>query len=183
MFAKILALGLGALAVARAAPAAFSQNVMLSCSVNLDVSAPPAKSFNAIEPGEYMIFNKDFGSSPIRTYGVDRPVFAIEVGEWPGPFGFWRVDPSGGLGSNEYTMTNVRLNTGTHVNSENKIVTIPGKGDRFSIEPAGDNTFTIKVPNEDLVWTVDTEEVMAPVYLKHQDGVATRWTLVRVLKD
>ncbi|KAJ7467285.1 hypothetical protein B0H11DRAFT_1921551 [Mycena galericulata] len=78
-----------------------------------------------------------------------------------------------------------------------KIVTKYGQGNSFSVEPAGDDTFVvgsfvlshfnlliivwkIKVPNEDLVWTVDTQWVRAPVHLKPEDGIATTWRFVQL---
>ncbi|KAF7350836.1 hypothetical protein MSAN_01645500 [Mycena sanguinolenta] len=84
MFSKLLALGLGALAVARAAPAFSFQTPLLSCSVNLDASVAPVKSFEA---GEYMIYNDIFGDRPLRVSAPRQP----GLGWLRVPGRFWKV--------------------------------------------------------------------------------------------
>ncbi|KAF7350822.1 hypothetical protein MSAN_01644100 [Mycena sanguinolenta] len=56
-----------------------------------------------------------------------------------------------------------------------------GQGDSFSIEPAGDGTYTIKVPNEDKVWTVNPLKAYSAASLRPQNGgIKTRWKFERL---
>ncbi|KAJ6497345.1 hypothetical protein C8R45DRAFT_1128977 [Mycena sanguinolenta] len=172
MFSKLLALGLSALAVVRAAPA-LSFQTQLSCSVNLDAVPAPAKSFAA---GQYMIYNEAFGERPLRVFA---PGEAVWVGpEVPGDFARWSIARSGPPGSNEYTIRNIGSDTGTKV-KEGKVVSTTGEGDSFIISPAGNAEFTIQVPNQDAVWTVIPEGQASYVYLAHQNGGSdSKWRIV-----
>ncbi|KAJ6497297.1 hypothetical protein C8R45DRAFT_1093692 [Mycena sanguinolenta] len=157
MFSKILAFGLGALAIVRAAPASSIQMPVLSCSINLDTSAS-AKSFDPILPGKYLIYNEAHeGEFQLNTYTPVEPIFVMRTREFPGPYGIWEVAPSGKWGSNEYTITNTGINALQFVDLKGQVATSLkfSEGDSFSIEPAGGDTFTIKVPNEDKVWAVN----------------------------
>ncbi|KAF8190209.1 hypothetical protein K438DRAFT_1763228 [Mycena galopus ATCC 62051] len=90
MFSKILAFGLGALALVNAAPAVFSfQTPMLSCSVNvLGTSQAVVKSFDKFPgPGKYKISNKAFPDLQLRANVPLQPVTASSPGQDPGPFG------------------------------------------------------------------------------------------------
>ncbi|KAJ6497333.1 hypothetical protein C8R45DRAFT_1093729 [Mycena sanguinolenta] len=173
MFSKLVAFGLGALAVVRAAPAVSFQNSLLSCSVNLDASVAPVKSCNAIAPlaePKYRIYNEAFGNNPVFV-GLEDP----------GVYGTWWIAPSGNPGSNEYIITNAGLRTRAEVNG-GAVATTDGEGDSFTISPAGEGTFTIQVPNEDKVWTVIPAGRASAVYLRPQDGsLAAKWRLVPVL--
>ncbi|KAF7350812.1 hypothetical protein MSAN_01642800 [Mycena sanguinolenta] len=179
MFSKVLAFGLGTLAIARAAPAFSFQTPMLSCNVNLATlpdadgsSRPlvlPSRSMDSSR--EHTIFITkllDMTSFVATTTG--NTIVVSRTREFPGPFGMWKVETSGDPAANEYTLTNIGLNAGTYATSQ-----AHGKGDSFAIEPAGEGLFVIKVPNEDKVWTVDPQAVRSPVYLKGEDGVATAW--------
>jgi len=174
MFSKLLALGLGALAVVRAAPALSFQTQLLSCSVNLDAVPAPATSFAA---GQYMTYNEAFEQRPLRVFAPDQ---AVWVGpEVPGDFARWSIVPSGNPGSNEYTIRNIGSNTGTKV-KEGKVVSTAGQGDSFTISPAGDGEFTIQVPAQDAVWTTIPEGASSYVYLAHQRGGSeSKWRIVR----
>ncbi|KAJ6497348.1 hypothetical protein C8R45DRAFT_1093742 [Mycena sanguinolenta] len=179
MFSKLLAFGLGALAVVGAVPAVLSQKPLLSCSVNFETSVAPVESFAAIEPGEYMIYNEAFGKNPVRAYTPNFPAFVSL--EDPGAFGIWWVEPSGYPGSNEYTMTNTGLHTQAKVR-ETVVVSTDGQGDSFAIWPAGEGTFT--VPDEDKVWTVVPAGKRSPVYLRPQVGaLAAKWRLVPLHRE
>ncbi|KAF7364105.1 hypothetical protein MSAN_01069500 [Mycena sanguinolenta] len=103
MFSKVLAFGLGALAIVRAAPAFSFQTPMLSCSVNLDASVAPVTS-NAIEPGQYKIYNEAFGDYLLRSYGVGQPILVSYSSEDLGPYEMWNVIP---VGTNEYKIVNL----------------------------------------------------------------------------
>ncbi|KAF7357257.1 hypothetical protein MSAN_01320900 [Mycena sanguinolenta] len=178
MFSKVLAFGLGALALVRAAPAFSFQTPMLSCDINLPTTVGTAQSFDALEPGTYSIYNEAFGQNQLRSYRTGDAIYVSRTLEFPGPFGMWRVETSGNPAANEYTITNVGLNAGTSATFAGEIATQPGKGNSFAIEPAGEGLYVIKVPNEDKVWTVDTQTARSSVYLKGQDGVATAWKFV-----
>ncbi|KAF7357246.1 hypothetical protein MSAN_01319600 [Mycena sanguinolenta] len=177
MFSKVLAFGLGALALVRAAPAFSFQTPMLSCNINLPTTA---QSFDGLEPGTYTIYNEAFGQNQLRSYRTNDAIYVSRTLEFPGPFGMWKVETSGDPAANEYTITNLALNAGTYATGGNEIATRPGPGDTFAIQPAGEGLYVIKVPNEDQVWTVDTQTVRSSVYLKGQDGVATAWKFVPV---
>ncbi|KAF7346688.1 hypothetical protein MSAN_01806600 [Mycena sanguinolenta] len=179
MFSKLLAFGLGALAVVRAAPAFSFQTQQLSCSVNLDVSVAPVHSFNALEPGQYRIWNEAFTSGPLYATHPNSPVL-LSPGN-PGPTTIWSIAPSGNPGSNEYTITNTASNVGTRVTS-GLVFSTAGRGESFTISPAGEGTFTIQVPNKDEVWTVRIPgNEMLPVFLLPEEGgIESRWRFVRV---
>ncbi|KAJ6497366.1 hypothetical protein C8R45DRAFT_1211272 [Mycena sanguinolenta] len=187
MFSKLLALGLSAPAVVRAAPAPLSR---LSCSPAVststwclemfpsfatkdadDLQSAPVKSLAA---GQYMIYNEGFEQRPLRVFAPDQ---AVWVGpEVPGNFARWSIAQSG---SNEYPIRNIGSYTGTKV-KEGKVVSTTGQGDSFIISPAGDGEFTIQVPNQDAVWTVIPEGQASYVYLAHQRGGSeSKWRIVR----
>ncbi|KAF7364104.1 hypothetical protein MSAN_01069400 [Mycena sanguinolenta] len=114
MFSKVLAFGLGALALVRAAPAFSFQTPMLSCNVNLDAAVAPVTS-NAIQPGQYKIYNEAFGYAQLRSYSLNEPIFVSYTREEPGPFGMWNVIQTGSPGSNEYKIVNLGLSGVTRV--------------------------------------------------------------------
>ncbi|KAF7350854.1 hypothetical protein MSAN_01647500 [Mycena sanguinolenta] len=176
MFSKLLALGLGALAVVHAAPAFSFQTPLLSCSVNLDASIAPVKAFNAIPSGNYRIYNEAFGQRPLRVFGPDQ---AVWVGpEVPGDYAKWFIAPSGNPGSNEYIISNIGSKTGTKV-TRGMVVSTAGKGDSFTISPAGEGTYTIQIPNEDEVWTVNGGDSVSNVFLGREQGeIESRWIFV-----
>ncbi|KAJ7512987.1 hypothetical protein B0H11DRAFT_15328 [Mycena galericulata] len=180
MFSKVLALGLGALALVRAAPS--FQMPMISCRVNVQTSVAAAdNSFDVLPPGTYSISNNAFEGVQLRSYGKDEPIFVSLTREFPGPFGLWRVEQSGN--GNEYKITNVGLNAPTYISDKNLIYT-GSKSDSFSIEPAGDGLFTIRVPNQDKVWSLDGNPVRANVQLRGQDGNRDQvWRFMRVNLD
>ncbi|KAF7350733.1 hypothetical protein MSAN_01634400 [Mycena sanguinolenta] len=184
MFSKVLAFGLGALAIVRAAPAFSFQMPMLSCSPNFDTSVAAVKA-NAIEPGRYLLYNEAWGDkqpSQLRGYAVGEPVFVAYSDLEPGVFGVWDVIHSESEGSDEYRLVNLGLRAAASV-FKDQVVTSQS-GENFEIEPAGNGLFTIKVPNENLVWTVDTPNInrlKSNVYLRQQVGaLAAKWKLVRV---
>ncbi|KAF7350837.1 hypothetical protein MSAN_01645700 [Mycena sanguinolenta] len=211
MFSKVFALGLGALALVRAAPAFSFQTPMLSCSANFDTSVAAIKS-NAIEEGFYQLYNeawddKEAGDSQLRGFGYE-PIYVSYSDDNPGPFGVWHIKPSGIPDSNEYKIINHGQGRATDVSQacyrrhgmgiqadltrlkDRIVIGHDESGTNFAIEPAGDGLFTvnslvfphsnflisvpkIKVPNEDLVWTVDTPDInllRSDVYLRPQTG-------------
>ncbi|KAJ6495439.1 hypothetical protein C8R45DRAFT_1072824 [Mycena sanguinolenta] len=184
----LLAFGLSALALVRAAPAASFQAPMLSCSVELtsDIAPPSAESafgaaFGDLESGVYQITNAAFGGQ-LRAYGANQPVVVGPPLNAPSTTAMWSVVSQGG---NEYTISNFRSKAGTIVTSVGTIITVPGPGAAFAVSPAGDGTYTIQVPNEDEVWAVSDDPASAgrdtPVYLKPQNGgLETKWVFKRL---
>ncbi|KAF7350821.1 hypothetical protein MSAN_01643900 [Mycena sanguinolenta] len=179
MFSQLLAFGLGALKTPLLA---------ITYGANFDASVAPTKPFVGIEPGNYKIFNQEFGNGTLRAYSANEVISVANDRNSVGPYEIWSVSPSGECGSNEFTIANRGLGDGTY----GQVITTYGKGDSFSIEPAGDDLFTvgsyslphfyfltifgkIKVPNEDEVWSVTPEIQESPVFIKGQDGYATRW--------
>ncbi|KAF8190190.1 hypothetical protein K438DRAFT_1971067 [Mycena galopus ATCC 62051] len=135
MFSKILAFGLGALAVVNAAPAVFSfQTPMLSCSVNmLGTSQAVVKAFDKIPAaGQYKISNKNFPNNP-------------------GPYGVWDMVPVE-EGSALYTITNLGFNAPLHYSPTGLIVVGGPNGANFLIESAGGGDYVIKLGDQ--VWTI-----------------------------
>ncbi|KAF7346695.1 hypothetical protein MSAN_01807300 [Mycena sanguinolenta] len=178
MFSKLLAFGLGALAVVRAAPSLSFQTQYLSCSVNLDGSVATVKSFDALEPGKYTIWNDGLHPpGPLYAYSPDSLLMAGPASVSPT---IWSITPSGNPGSNQYTIT--ASNIGTKV-SKGMIVSTTGQSDSFTISPAGEGRFTIQVPNEDEVWSVYSAGVASAsnVFLQPEMGeIDSRWTFVAV---
>ncbi|KAJ6494289.1 hypothetical protein C8R45DRAFT_1072916 [Mycena sanguinolenta] len=177
MFSKALALGLGALALVSAAPASF-QSFQFSCSAT---SVAPVKSLD-IAPGKYGIYNVAYGAQ-LRSFNPEQPIFVTLTRDFPGDFGIWELEDGEDWGK----IANVGLRAAakaTRVAPCGAIVATRGIADRYSIEPAGDNTFTIKVPNEDLVWAVNRGLVRSDVFLKPADGTPeTRWEFRPVQRD
>ncbi|KAF7350839.1 hypothetical protein MSAN_01645900 [Mycena sanguinolenta] len=174
MFSKLLALGLGALAVVHAAPAFSFQTPLLSCSVNLDASVAPVQS---LDVRQYWIYNAAFERRPLRVFA---PHEDVSVGpEVPGEFARWLITP-GKPGSNEYTFTNVGAYADIKVEKGMLHSTTVGQGDNFVISPAGEGMFTIQVPNEDKVWTVTPGGSASNVFLRPaRGGSDSRWILER----
>ncbi|KAJ7785260.1 hypothetical protein DFH07DRAFT_787241 [Mycena maculata] len=143
----------------------------------LPQSVASAHAFDTLPSGTYNIYNAAWGSAQLRSYSTDQPIFVSLTREWPGEFGQWKVEKRDD--SNLYTITNIGLSSPVH--SSNDLV-VPGpSGDGFSIEQAGDNVFTIRVPNEDKVWTVNTNTVRSDVHLEGQVGTTAQlWRFVPV---
>ncbi|KAJ6497285.1 hypothetical protein C8R45DRAFT_124588 [Mycena sanguinolenta] len=119
MFSKVIAL-LGALALAQAAPAVTFKTPMLSlsCSANFDTSVAPVKSFAGLEPGNYKIFNEEFGNGALRAYSVNEAISVSKDRQSLGPYAMWTVSPSGEWGSHEFTIANLGLGDSTYVSNE-----------------------------------------------------------------
>ncbi|KAJ7176195.1 hypothetical protein C8R43DRAFT_555544 [Mycena crocata] len=131
-----------------------------------------------------MIFNVE-QASQVRSYGMEQPIFISRTLEFPGPFGVWRIEFSGHGSEDTYQISNMGLDVHTFVDKKGNVVS--GKkqdAQNFAIQTAGDNTFVIKMPNEDQVWTVENENVRSNVVLQPQEGRDTqRWNLQRMDVD
>ncbi|KAJ6497296.1 hypothetical protein C8R45DRAFT_1093691 [Mycena sanguinolenta] len=166
MFSKVLAFGLGALALVHAAPAVSLKTPVLSCNVNFRGIVAPVEPLPQIELGNYKIFNDELPSAQLSTFQLDEPIFVSTTFNSPGPYGLWTIVPTGESGSNQYMI--------------GFVVTSYDQPDSFSIQPAGNNTFTIKVPNEDKVWAIVPWLSKSAVFVRAQDGLATKWRFEKV---
>ncbi|WP_327092435.1 RICIN domain-containing protein [Nonomuraea sp. NBC_01738] len=144
-------------------------------------SAPAAAAF---EPGTYKITNVASHSS-VRDYNAGGDLFVSSTRENPGPFELWQVEQSG----SEFTIQNVGINMINGLDSyatarqaaEGEPVVTNRDASTWSIAPAGEGTYVIKVPNQDLLWNAEPPVVpRGDVKLRAADGSDTqRWTLVR----
>ncbi|MFC7585609.1 RICIN domain-containing protein [Nonomuraea antimicrobica] len=145
-------------------------------------SSAPAAAF---EPGTYKIINVASHSS-VRDYNAGGELFVSSTRENPGPFELWQIERSG----SGYTIQNVGINMIKMLDSyatarqtvEGEAVVTNRHPSTWSIAPAGEGTYVIKVPNEDLLWNVEPPVVpRGDVQLRHANGSDTqRWRLVRV---
>ncbi|KAJ7121100.1 kinase-like domain-containing protein [Mycena epipterygia] len=156
MVFKILAFGLAALNLARAA--SLFQTPLISCNVNLGSSklATAGNLEPAIPAGDYLIFNVATHSQ-VRSYVPNNPIFVSRTREFPGPFGTWTLKPAD---EDAFNIRNVGLGVYTFVDDDKNVISGDKKGPAsFAVQPAGGNRFVIKVPNADLVWTVDPNTI------------------------
>ncbi|KAJ6556832.1 hypothetical protein DFH09DRAFT_550685 [Mycena vulgaris] len=178
MFSKVLALGLAAFSLVHAAAL---QTPMVSCGVSFGESTRPTKfkAFARIEPGRYKIFNVAT-ETQLRNYQNGPPIFVSYTREPSGPFGEWDVQPA--RGSDEYTIINVGLQTPAIVDDDDRVISGGIRGqDTFTITPTQNSAFIVSVPNDDKVWTVDTNVVRSPVELQPQMGKDEQaWRFVRI---
>ncbi|KAF8164187.1 hypothetical protein K438DRAFT_1941965 [Mycena galopus ATCC 62051] len=169
MFSKILAFGLGALALVNAAPADFSfQTPMLSCSVNmLGTSQAAVKSFDSFPPGKYKIFNKAFPDSQIVAHPWDeevtlstpgKPVTLSPPGLDPGPVGVWRIRYL--LGEHKpYEISNIGTHEPTYCTEY--LIRTGGLISPFNILPVGGQEYMIQPTElEDSVWSLGIDETV-----------------------
>ncbi|KAF8189276.1 hypothetical protein K438DRAFT_2019141 [Mycena galopus ATCC 62051] len=149
MFSKILAFGLGALALVNAATAVFSfQTPMLSCNVNmLGTSQAAVKAFDELpedhKSGQYKIFNKAFPDLHLVARQALQPVMLSFPGE----------DPVGDrIMGGRILLRNVGINAGMEFSGYDIIAWSSG-GSAFAVERAGEE-YVIKLIHEDLVWSL-----------------------------
>ncbi|KAF8190214.1 hypothetical protein K438DRAFT_1971089 [Mycena galopus ATCC 62051] len=183
MFSKILAFGLGALALVNAAPAVFSfQTPMLSCSVNmLGTSQAAVKSFDEFPgPGRYKISNTAFPDSQLVARQMAQPVTLSSPGQGPGPIGMWDILPALDESAG-YLIINVGLRAAT--SSFRDVIVAGGTtAAPFAIEPAGGKEYVIKLPNEDKVWSLGSP--FEALHLEPQQGAAKQlWRFEAVNDD
>ncbi|KAJ6493253.1 hypothetical protein C8R45DRAFT_1212654 [Mycena sanguinolenta] len=149
MFSKVLAFGLSALALVRAAPE-------LTCSSHA-TSVGHFKSFGAVNPGLYKIYNAALGAE-LRSFALAEQLYVTLTSDWVGDYAVWDIQRHEG-NAYEFTISNVGIKhqgikNEVQATSQGALVTLPTHGDCFSIEPAGDGLFTVKVPNTDAVWSI-----------------------------
>ncbi|KAF8190211.1 hypothetical protein K438DRAFT_1971088 [Mycena galopus ATCC 62051] len=183
MFSKILAFGLGALALVNAAPAVFSfQTPMLSCSVNmLGTSQAAVKSFDEFSVARrYKISNKAFPDLQLIARQSGGPVTLPSPGEDPGSLGMWEILPVQD-GSAGFAIINVGLNAAT--SSFRDVIVAGGPTPTpFAIQRAGEKEYVIKLPNEDKVWSLGSP--FEALHLEPQQGDAKQlWRFEAVNDD
>ncbi|MEU9888542.1 hypothetical protein [Sphaerisporangium sp. NPDC051011] len=131
------------------------------------------------EPGVYRILNLESGTS-LRTYTPGRPIFVASTREHPGPFELWEITRTQG----GFTIKNVGLSgrgpasyASARQTGEGEPVIAGGEPMTWSIESAGDDTYVIKAPNEDLLWNAEPPVIpRGDVRLRGADGSETqRW--------
>jgi len=130
-----------------------------------------------IQPGVYKIINVA-SHSTARSYNPSNPVFVSSTREFPGPFELWDVKDSV---DGSYTLRNIGLNTIAAAGPSGFVVTEP-KATSFSIEPAGDGEFVIKLPDADSVWNVELPVIpRGDIRLRPANGSPTqRWTFALI---
>jgi hypothetical protein len=153
---------------------------LLLCSWAMSglATAATANSAQALasEPGTYRIFNVASHSS-LRAYNAGQVAYVSSTREYPGPFELWKIERSGST----YTIKNVGLDSyaAAPQTEEGASVVTNRAPSTWSIESAGDNTYVIKVPNEDLLWNAEPPVIpRGDVRLRGADGSETqRWRL------
>ncbi|KAF7350790.1 hypothetical protein MSAN_01640500 [Mycena sanguinolenta] len=193
MLSKLLAFGLGALAIARAVPAVSFDNHPLSYSLNLATAVAPIQSSDpGLELGLYRIYSDGFGWSQLFAHALDYPIYLDRLSPSPHQLGLWGVEKTA---DGSYLITNVGIETRTNGIGGCPAVPIKflydwvgitrlDKCEPLLIKPAGksgeDDTYTIASLHSDLVWTADTRSDVhiSHVDLQSRDSVpddASRW--------
>ncbi|KZV99215.1 hypothetical protein EXIGLDRAFT_248954 [Exidia glandulosa HHB12029] len=94
----------------------------------------------------------------LRSYSPGEPIFAAITREYPGPFASWDLVPT--EEENVFKFKNVGLNafvTVTGGGGEGDWVVAEGSEEnatKFRVQNVDEQLVEIKLPNEDLVWTV-----------------------------
>ncbi|MFC5828667.1 RICIN domain-containing protein [Nonomuraea insulae] len=170
---------------ARALTRAAVVTALVSCSWAMTGLTATAGSAQArLAEGTYRITNVA-SSSTMRTYYAGGEAFVSSTRENPGPFELWQITNSR---DGSYTIENVGINIINMLDSyaavrqtaaEEPVVTSRDATD-WSIEPAGNGTYVIKVPGQDLLWNAEAPVVpRGDVKLRAADGSdAQRWSLV-----
>ncbi|MEV8637918.1 hypothetical protein AB0395_40340 [Streptosporangium sp. NPDC051023] len=149
----------------------------LAATATADSAQAPAS-----EPGIYRIINVASGTS-LRAYIPGRPIFVASTREYPGPFELWKITRSGG----GVTIKNVGLSDvgrfGAYAVArrpeEGEPVITGHRPTIWSLESAGDDTYVIKAPYEDLLWNAEPPVIpRGEVRLRGADGSETqRWRI------
>ncbi|KAK0446003.1 uncharacterized protein EV420DRAFT_1767900 [Desarmillaria tabescens] len=98
-----------------------------------------------------VLFENEHSQSSVRSYTPDRDIYVPFVNVEGGEHEQWTLSKTQG----GYTIGNVA--TGGFIKAEDKrLVTTTSEGNAttFAISPAGGDSYVIKLPYEDLVWTV-----------------------------
>ena len=151
----------------------------------LTTAATANSAQTAALPATYRITNVA-SHSTLRAYTPGGVVFVSSTRENPGPFELWTIKRN----ESGYTIQNVGLDMIKMLDSyaaarqatEGAAVTTSRNAGTWSIAPAGEGTYVIKVPGEDLLWNVEPPVVpRGDVKLRGANGSDTqRWTLAPV---
>ncbi|KAJ6557704.1 hypothetical protein B0H19DRAFT_1070327 [Mycena capillaripes] len=137
-----------------------SQELTVSCVISQVGSTVLGSSM--IEPGIYLISSALMGS-PLTAVGPSSPVLIAQSA--PGP-----------IEGKQFIDLGIKADKG--------VLILDSTPTEFSIDPAGGNTFVVKVPSQDNVWTVSNPDPFAyssTVELKGADGRdAQRWNFARL---
>ncbi|KAJ6557667.1 hypothetical protein B0H19DRAFT_1261269 [Mycena capillaripes] len=177
MFSKLIALGLCALTLSAAAPSQqlmVSQELTVSCAIS-----QVALGSGTIEPGIYQIYSMVAPKSPLM---VLRPFTSVLISKETPSNEQWVVTPTG---ENSYRIINAHYSANNFgVHPVEGVLYMDLTPAEFSIYPAGDNTYVIKAPSADSLWTVSNPNpnvFSSTVELKGADGSdAQRWIFTRV---
>ncbi|KAJ7216864.1 hypothetical protein B0H12DRAFT_1329459 [Mycena haematopus] len=146
------------------------------------VAAPDESSFAAITPGKYKIRSEAFGVKPIRSHLLlrNQPIFVWRSLISAGQFEEWMIEQCGS--SQTYKISNVGLKAPTYVSEGLVLAGNKQAGDCFYFERVGYNSFVIRVPEQDKVWTIGDPTVWrATVQLKPQEfNDSELWNLAKV---
>ncbi|KAJ6570896.1 hypothetical protein DFH09DRAFT_1362524 [Mycena vulgaris] len=179
MFSKLLAFGLCALTFAAAAP---SQQVSISCVIGQSAPATQlSTSTGPIPPGRYRIINQA-GRGLLKSSDEGAPIIFSKVPERPGPYEEWIVEAAG---EQTYHIVSNLVHKPVAYLPEGPLIVSRGEPwmkTEFSLSPAGNEEFVVKVPDQDMVWTIaDMIVPSSPIILKGQDGsAAQRWYFQRL---
>ncbi|KAK5809540.1 hypothetical protein F5H01DRAFT_369412 [Linnemannia elongata] len=107
-----------------------------------------------LDNGLYKITNVA-SRSTVRSYNPRTQVYIASTREAPGPFEMWKGQYDNV--HHGYILHNVGLSLGAAVHKvgDGEPVSTAGTPTVFQIEPAGDSSFAIKVPDVDLLWTAE----------------------------
>jgi len=117
-------------------------------------------------PGTFKIVNV-LTQSSVRANTVDGPIFVENSSEdaGPGPYEVWQLGPAS---ENSFTLYNVGLTAyAVVIVPENRLTTVttlpdpddPSYVSSFAIESDGGGIYVIKLPNQNLEWTVGSPGV------------------------
>ncbi|KAJ7697651.1 hypothetical protein B0H17DRAFT_1130255 [Mycena rosella] len=178
----IIALGLGALTLATAAPS----QLVISCAISQSGSATTQSRPNIV-PGVYRISN-GAADGALWTSKEQWAEVALLKSDWDGgPVQTWCVEPIGG---DRYHIVSVLRGAPVAYDSPSGNLFIPRRGLRtwykteFTIQHAGGGTFTVKIPDNDQVWTIAAADtVITPIKLLPANGAAAqRWEFTRLIE-
>ncbi|KAJ6552598.1 hypothetical protein DFH09DRAFT_1167092 [Mycena vulgaris] len=179
MFSKLLKFGLCALTLTLAA-AAPSQQVSISCAISQ--SGTSLLGSKGIERGVYRIVN-EVGEGVLKAYRPFTPVLISKNMEFPVTLQQWRVEPTE---EGNYRFVNLQYNMPI-IHDKGTLILAPGPSPaaEFALDPAEGDTFIVKVPNEDDVWTVSYPDAFTSmVQLRGANGEeAQRWKFIKLDLD
>ncbi|MFC5828794.1 RICIN domain-containing protein [Nonomuraea insulae] len=155
-----------------------------SCAMSGPAAAATANSPQApaIKPGTYRIINMAAYTS-MRAYAPREQALVVGTDPNPGSFELWKIERF----ENGYTIQNVGIHATTFSSyaapawrGERASIATFGEPFPWSIEPAGEDTYIIKMPDRDLLWEAEPPAFpLGDVRLHTDDGSDNqRWSLL-----